>query len=67
MAPPPRTPRRQYGVATEFITPPAQTSLSRELKQVLNERNLLTAKTRKQGTLCTRINIIFDIINMFLT
>lgn len=64
MAPPPRTPRRQYGVATEFITPPAQTSLSRELKQVLNERNLLTAKTRKQGTL---INIIFDIINMFLT
>lgn len=43
-----RTPRRQYN-ATDFFTPPAQTSLSRELKQVLTERNLLTAKSRKKG------------------
>lgn len=46
-----RTPRRQYNPThgTDFFTPPAQTSLSRELKQVLTERNLLTAKSRKKG------------------
>lgn len=47
-----RTPRRleatrQFGA--EVFTPPTQTSLSRELRQVLNERNLLTAKSRKKG------------------
>lgn len=49
----PRTPRRQYNAAygTDFFTPPAQTSLSRELKQVLTERNLLTAKSRRKGNL----------------
>lgn len=34
---------------SEFCTPPAQTSLRRELKHVLNQRNLLTAKSRKEG------------------
>lgn len=44
----PRTPlRSRAGNIMEERTP--QLSLSRELKQVLNERNLLTAKTRKKG------------------
>lgn len=34
--------------AADVFTPPAQTSLSRELKQVLHERNLLTAKSRRK-------------------
>lgn len=47
-----RTPRRQYNATIvadrqQFFTP-KETCLSRELKQVLNERNLLTAKSRKQ-------------------
>lgn len=32
-----------------FNTPPMAMSLSKELKQVLNERNLLTAKSRNKG------------------
>lgn len=32
-----------------FSTPPMAMSLSKELKQVLNERNLLTAKSRNKG------------------
>lgn len=51
MAAIPRTPRRllaahQYGV--DAFTPPVQTSLSRELKLALHERNLLTAKSRRK-------------------
>lgn len=53
-----RTPRRQYnatsyGNGTDFFTPPSQISLSRELKQVLTERNLLTAKSRRKGKIKT--------------
>lgn len=48
-----RTPRRQYNAGTDFFTPPAQASLSRELKQVLTERNLLTAKSRRKGKVKT--------------
>lgn len=33
----------------EFNTPPLQKSLSIELKQVLMQRNLLTAKSRTKG------------------
>lgn len=35
-----------------FNTPPMAMSLSKELKQVLNERNLLTAKSRNKGEIC---------------
>lgn len=50
---PQRTNKRSPYPASPF-TPPEYTSLSSELKQVLQERNLLTAKSRKKG------NIIFD-------
>lgn len=51
-----RTPRRQYNAGTDFFTPPAQASLSRELKQVLTERNLLTAKSRRKGKVETFVH-----------
>lgn len=46
MAAIPRTPRRP--AAADFSTPPVQTSLCRELKIALHERNLLTAKSRRK-------------------
>ena len=45
-----KTPSKRYSkMNPQFITPPLQKTLSEELKQVLNERNLLTVKSRKKS------------------
>lgn len=48
-----RTPQRKNQripyAASPFTPPEYTSSLSQELKQVLYERNLLTAKSRKKG------------------
>lgn len=45
-----KTPTKKWVPSeTDLFTPPMQQSLCKELKQVLNERNLLTAKSRRQS------------------
>lgn len=46
---PQRTNQRSAYPASPFTPPQYTSSLSQELKQVLYERNLLTAKSRKKG------------------
>lgn len=44
------TPRKPYNASNSsgFTTPAQSTAFSKELKQALNERNALTAKSRRK-------------------
>lgn len=50
MASGPTSPKKQLVVVLEPITPKVNDQFSAELKQVINERNILTTKTRKRVT-----------------
>lgn len=64
----PQRPNQRSAYPASPFTPPEYTSsLSQELKQVLYERNLLTAKSRKKGKIFDDIivNPISDHIELF--
>lgn len=48
-----KTPRKTYG--TPYSTPAQCSNFSKELKQALNERNALTAKSRRKCKIFVKI------------